>query len=280
MNGEAWSRVVHPAVLFLEVLALVGVGRALGGLLLGVKVREELCTRDNPAAGIVLGGYTLGLFLALAGLLQGDATTLAADALDLALHGAGALAGMALSAALWRVMLGIDLRKDVVEGRNLGAALLIAATFVAAGLIYQGALSGEGSRGLVAAGFFALGLGALFAAALLYEFFTPYDVGEEIGPKGNLAAALAAAGAVIAAGLIIGDAVAGDFLGWKESILETLPYFLPAALLPLVRWTIVDGLLLGFRRADREVAEDRNLAVGALEAAAYIGVAAVLAVLL
>lgn len=280
MNGESWSRVVHPAVLFLEVLALVGAGRLLGGLFLGVKVREELCSKDNPAAGLVLGGFYLGLFVALSGLLQGDATTLAADALDVALHGAGALAGMALSAALWRALLDLDLRKDVLEGRNVGAALLIAASFVAAGLIYQGALRGEDSRGLVAAGFFALGLGALFASILLYEFFTPYDVGEEIGPKGNLAASLAASGAVVAAGLLIGDAVGGDFLGWKQSLLDTLPYLLPAALLPLVRWTVVDGLLLGFRRSDREIAEDRNLAAGALEAAAYLGVAAVLVVLL
>ena len=280
MTAEALSRAVHPVVLFLEVLALVALGRALGGLAFGVKVREELCRKDNPAAGLVPGGFTLGLFLALAGLLQGDAGTLAADALDVALHGAGAFAGMGLSAALWRVLLQLDLRKDVLEGRNLGAALLIAASFVATGLIYQGALRGEDSRGLVAAGFFALGEGALFASILLYEILTPYDVAEEVGVKNNPAAAIAASGAVVAAGLIVGDAVAGDFVGWKDSILETLPYLLPAALLPVVRWTVVNGLLLGFGSADREIAEDRNVAVGAVEAAAYLGVAAVLVILL
>jgi uncharacterized membrane protein YjfL (UPF0719 family) len=280
MTLEALSRAAHPAVLFLEVLALVGVGRALGGLLLGVKVREQLWDKDNPAAGLVLGGFTLGLFLALAGLLQGEATTLAADALDVALHGAGALLGMGLAAGLWRVLLDLELRRDVIEARNLGAALLIAASFVATGLIYQGALSGEGSRGLVAAGFFALGQGALFAAVLLYEFLTPYDVAEEVGVKANSAAAVAASGAILAAGLLVGDAVSGDFESWKTSILATLPYLLPAALLPVVRWTIVNGLLLGFRSADREIAQDRNLAVGAVEAAAYVGVAVVLVVLL
>jgi uncharacterized membrane protein YjfL (UPF0719 family) len=280
VDPDAVSRTTHAAVLFLEVLALAGLGRALGGLLLGVKVREQLCAKDNPAAGLVLGGFTLGLFIALAGLMQGEASTLAVDALDTALHGAGAIAGMALAAALWRVLLELDLRRDVLEARNLGAALLIAASLVATGLIYQGALSGDGSRGWVAAGFFALGEGALFAAVLLYEFLTPYDVGEEVGAKANPAAAVAASGAVIAAGLIIGDAVAGDFHGWTASLLETLPYLLPAALLPLVRWTIVNGLLLGFGNADREIAQDRNLAVGAVEAAAYVGVAVVLVALL
>lgn len=280
MTFEALSRAVPPAVLFLEVLALVGLGRLLGGLLLGVKIREQLWSKDNPAAGLVLGGFTLGLFLALAGLLQGDATTLAADAGDVAIHGAGALAGMTLAAGLWRVLLDLDLGRDVVEGRNLGAALLIGVSFVATGLVYQGALSGDGSRGLVAAGFFALGQGALFAAVLLYEFLTPYDVAKEVGVKANAAAAVAASGAVLAAGLLVADAVAGDFGGWKASILETLPHLLPAALLPAVRWTIVNGLLLGGRSADREIAEDRNLAVGAVEAAAYVGVAVVLVVLL
>ena len=280
MIPEALSRAVHPAVLFLEVLALVGLGRALGGLLLGVKVREQLWDKDNPAAGLVLGGFTLGLFLALAGLLQGDPSTLAVDALDVALHGAGALAGMGLAAALWRVLLDLDLRQDVLEKRNLGAALVIAVSFIATGLIYQGALSGEGSRGLVAAGFFVLGQGALFAAVLIYEFLTPYDVAEEVGVKANAAAAVAASGAILAVGLLVGDAVSGDFEGWKASILATLPYLLPAALLPVVRWTIVNGLLLGGRSADREIAQDRNLAVGAVEAAAYVGVAVVLVVLL
>ena len=156
----------------------------------------------------------------------------------------------------------------------------MAASFVATGLVYRGALEGEGSRGLVTAVFFALGEGAVFASILLYEGLTPYDVCQESGQKGNTAAALAASGAVLASGLIVGDAVSGDFHGWQSTLIETLPYLLPAACLPVVRWTVVNGLLLGFGNADREISQDRNLAAGALEASAYVGTALVLVTLL
>jgi hypothetical protein len=48
---------------------------------------------------------------------------------------------------------------------------------------------------------------------------------------------------------------------------------IPLLALPLARWTLVNGLILGFGNVNREVAEDRNPAAGLVEAAAYVGIA-------
>jgi uncharacterized membrane protein YjfL (UPF0719 family) len=270
----ALSRALHAIVVFLEVLALVWIGKKATQIAARTDFDRELLSRDNPAAGVVLGGFYLALFTALSGLLAGEAgSSLGADLLLTAAHGAAAIVCLVLSAALWRPILQVDFRKDVLEGRNAGAALVAAAALVATGLIYRGALAGESDQAASVAAFFALGEGALLLAVLLYEWITPYDVYAEIADRRNLGAAIGAAGAILASGLIIGSAVTGDFTTWEESIAETLAYLLPLAALPIVRLLVVNGLLLGFGNVNREIAEDRNPAAGAVEASAYIGIA-------
>ncbi len=47
----------------------------------------------------------------------------------------------------------------------------------------------------------------------------------------------------------------------------------PLLALPLTRWAVVNGLILGFGSVNRQVAEERNPGAGLVEAAAYVGVA-------
>jgi hypothetical protein len=72
----------------------------------------------------------------------------------------------------------------------------------------------------------------------------------------------------------------GDFTSWKSSIRDALIHLIPLAALPVVRFLIVRGLLLGFRNVNREITEDRNPAVGLVEASAYVGMALVILQLL
>lgn len=271
----------HAAVLFLEVLVLAWIGKRAAQLASRTDFRLELMTRDNPAAGVVLGGFYVGLFTALSGLLSGDPSpSLGADLLLTAAHGGVAIAALLVSAALWRPVLQVDFTKDVIEGRNAGAALVAAAALVATGLIYRGALAGESESWASVAAFFAIGESALLLAILYYEWITPYGVYEEVGERANMGAALGASGAILASGLIIGNAVRGDFVSWELSIRDSLVYMIPVAGLPLVRWIVVNGLLLGGGSVNREITEDRNAAAGAVEGAAYIGTALFLVELL
>lgn len=266
-------RTGHASVLVVEVIALVWIGKKALELSSRVKFREELMGKDNPAAGVVLAGFLLALFIALSGLLMGKPGPLGHDALLVGLHGAGAIAALVVSSFLWTPIVHLSLRSDVIGARNLGAGLVSASILVATGLVYQGAVSGQGDNPATVAVFFALGEGALLLFLLLYEWTTSYGVYEEIGEKGNTAAALAFSGATIAAGLILGNAVEGEFTDWQESIREALEYMIPLLALPLVRWVVVNGLLLGFGNVNREIVEDRNPAAGLLEGATYVGIA-------
>jgi len=267
------SRAAHASVVLLEVIALLWIGRRALEAATRTKFRQQLMDKDNPAAGVLLAGFQLGLFLALSGLLAGQPGSLAHDAALTAAHGAGAIVALVCSSLLWRPLVHVDVREDILEKRSLGPGLVFASLLASTGLIYRGAVSGQGDNPATVAVFFAIGEGALLLSLLLYEWVTPYDVYDEIAQKSNLAAALSFTGACLGAGLILGNAVEGEFTGWRESILEALLYMTPLLALPFVRWIVVNGLLLGMGNVNREVKEDRNAAAGLVEGSAYVGLA-------
>jgi uncharacterized membrane protein YjfL (UPF0719 family) len=267
------SRAGHASVVLLEVIALVWIGRKALELTTRIRFREELTVKDNPAAGLACAGFYLSLFIALSGLLAGEPDTLARDTMLTAFHGAAAIVAIVLSSFLWRPLVHVSLREDILAARNIGAGVVTASVLVATGLVYRGAVHLEGENAAIVGVFFALGEGALLLHLLLYEWVTPYNVYEEIHAKSNLAAALSFAGATIAAGLILGHAVERGFTTWRESIQNSLKYMIPLLVLPLVRYTVVNGLFLGFGSVNREVVEDRNTAAGLVEGATYVGIA-------
>ena len=267
------SRAGHASVVLLEVIAFVWIGKKALELATRTRFREELMSKDNPAAGVALSGFYIALFLALSGLLSGEPGPLALDLRLTAIHGAVAILAIAVSSFAWGPIVHVSLRDDILAKRNLGAGLVCASILIATGLVYRGAVHLESENAAHVGAFFVLGEGALLLYLLLYEWVTPYDVAQEITEKDNVAAAVAFSGATVAAGLILGNAVEGAFTTWKESVTEALLYMTPVLALPLVRFVVVNGLFLGFGSVNREVAEDRNAAAGLVEASAYVGIA-------
>ena len=264
---ERWG---GAAAIFAEILILLAIGRAVAQILARGRFTRELTEKDNTAVALAVAGYYFGLFVALSGLLEGEPRTLTHDLMLVALHGLMGIACALFSAALWRPVLGIDFRSHLFESRNAAAGLVCGAGLVATGLIYRGSVQGEGGFGTALA-FFALGQAALYAVSLAYEWITPYDVRDEVIAKGNPAAAAAFAGAILAAGVIVGHAATGDFTSWRESLTGFLILLIPLAALPLVRWLVAGGLLFGFRSLSIEITRDRNLSAGVIEAVAYVG---------
>ena len=271
--AHALTRAGHASAILLEVIALVWIGKKALELATRTRFRGELMDKDNPATGMVLAGFQLSLFIALSGLLAGEAGTLLNDLRLTAIHGGTAILALVVTWFLWTPLLRVSLREDILAKRNLGAGLIMASAVVATGLIYRGAVHLQAEAPAQVAVFFVLGEGALCVSLLLYEWVTPYNVSQEIGEKANTAAAVSFAGGTIAAGLILGNAVEGTFQSWKVSITESLLYMTPILVLPLVRWVVVNGLFLGFGSVNREIIEDRNAAAGLVEASAYVGVA-------
>ncbi|MEB3223626.1 MAG: DUF350 domain-containing protein [Candidatus Sericytochromatia bacterium] len=274
------DRYVTVAAMLVEALALVWGAKQLWGVVLRRDMNQELTSHDNPAAAITLAGYFLSVFIALAGVASSPSQGLVQDLTSFLLFGAAGVAVLFGSVFVAPLITGIRLQRDIVESHNTSAAIVLAATFIATGLIFNGAVRGEGA-GLAAwvalLVFQALGQVVLGLVAHLFERITPFNLQQEIVEGKNIAAAAGYAGALVAMGMIVHNAVLGDIAtlatDWGAEVRTFLIWCVPLLLLWPVRSLVVNGVLLGFRNLDHEIAHDRNVGVGVIEAATYIGFA-------
>lgn len=270
-------------VLLVEAIALTYLAKKAWGWVLGVRLDDELTEADNPAAGVLMAGYLLGVLLALSGVLasppQGPKPVLWQEALSFGGFGLAGVAFLFLALLGAPLIAGVRLRRDVVQGRNVAAATVVAASFVASGLIFQGSVSGEGAGwvAVLAVVVFQV-LGQLWMAltALLFEWITPFKWRSEIVEHRNLAAAFGFAGAILGAGMLLRNAVGGGFTSWEHDLIGFALYGLPVFLLIPARPLLVAGVVLGRRNLNHEIGVDRNVAAGLLEGVSYLGFALLL----
>jgi uncharacterized membrane protein YjfL (UPF0719 family) len=270
------NRFLIVATLLAESLLLLWIAKRLWGLVLRRNVGQELTTNDNPAAAITLSGYLLGVFIALTGVMASPSQGPLKDALGFGAFGLAGVVILFLSVYGAPLVGGVKLRRDIVENRNVGSALVLFANFVATGLIFAGAVRGEGAGPMAWVTllvFQLVGQSLLALTAQLFKLITHFRLHHEIAEARNTAAAVGFAGALVAIGIVLNRAVSGSFAGWTASLGGVLIYSLPLLLLWPIRALVVNGLLLGFTGLDREIAVDRNVGVGVVEAAAYIGLA-------
>jgi uncharacterized membrane protein YjfL (UPF0719 family) len=256
-------------------------------LLTPYKVDDQLSSKDNPAFGLSLIGYYLGVFVVTIGATHGESASAAAagDGVstylrELGIDAAWALGGI-LALNLSRLLLdkivlrSFSTRKEIIDDKNIGMGAVEFGVYISSALVIAGAISGEGGGVATALAFYGLAQVSLFVWVVLYQFLTPYDVHAEL-EKDNVAAGIALGGNMIAMGLLLMRGCAGNFVSWGEN-LETFGYYALAAfvLLGLGRY-VIDGLFLPGRTLKEEIAEDRNLNAGYLEGGLLVGLAAVI----
>jgi uncharacterized membrane protein YjfL (UPF0719 family) len=174
-----------------------------------------------------------------------------------------------------RLFLGRQLRQQLVEQHNVAAGVVVAGVYIATSLTYSGVLSGEGGGLGILLLFFALGQLAFLLLTFVFRWLTTYDDVQEIA-AGNLAAALALAGLLVAVGFIVSWAVSGTYFGLADALQSFGSSLLFVVVLYPVRQIVVQMILLGgpirWRGSvlDSEIAQDKNVAAGLLEATAYI----------
>ena len=268
-----WSGISKSIALFLEVIILIWVSKQIARLILHKNLDHYITTLDNLAVAIAVSGYLLSIMLAVSGLLTGNPTTIANDLLIIGMYGLLAIILMLLSIVCWPISFRISLEKDIFLGRNISSAIVAFGGFISTGYIFKGSLTGEGGSVLHVTVFFIIGQVFLFATALIYQWITPYDIYEEVNKKSNIAASLGFAGALIAIGIIISNAVSGDFTDWDKSFKDLFLMLTPIILLWPVRLLFVNGLMLGWKNLNKEIIEDKNVGAGLFEAVSYIGLA-------
>ncbi len=237
-------------------------------------VREELVEKDNVALGVAMAGYYFGLILAIGGTLSGPSQGLENDLIDIGIYGLLAIILLNLSRLVndGLILHGFKIRDELIDDQNAGTGVVIAATYIATGLVIFGAVSGEIGGIVTTVIFWALGQAALVLAGLVYEWITPYSIHDEI-EKDNVAAGVAFAGALVGIGVIVFHASAGDFISWAVNLQDfAIEVVAGLILLPIVRF-ISDVILLPGQKLTDEIAnqEHPNLAAGFIEATSYVG---------
>lgn len=260
-------------VYLLAVLVLLFIGKLVYDVLhRGFSLREELLERDNLALAITVGGYYLGLVIAIGGVLVGPSEGLLIDLLDLGVFGLLAIALLNLSA--WindKVILRrFDNQKEIITDKNAGTGAIEAGNHIAVGLITAGALSGFGD--LVTAGaFWLLGQVAIIIAGLAYGAILPFDVHAEV-ERDNVAVGVAFAGVLVGFGNVIRFGIEGDFVSWQENLTRFGLFTLVGlVLLPFVRFVVDRMLLSGASLTDELVHQEKpNIGAGAIEGISYL----------
>ena len=260
-------------------LILLTLARLVLQRVLGSSLRVALTDHDNPAMGLAVAGYLFGVIWTITVLLGTPSSGgLWQDVLEVALYGGlGIVLLTVVSLVSCRLFLGLHVREQL-EAHNSAAAIVVGGAYVATSLTYSGALDGEGGGFWMLLLFFVLGQLALVAMTYVFRWLTGYDDVQEI-ESGNLAAGIAQAGLLIAMGVVVGQAASGEFTTLEDSLLGFVIALLIVVVFYPVRQLVVQCLILGaplrFRSIllDNEIAEDKNIAAGLLEASAYISTA-------
>lgn len=265
--------IVLGVVYLLSAMALFVVGKFLFDFThRGFGLKEQLIEQDNLAFALTLGGYMLGLTIALGGAMSGPSISLTVNLIDIFLY--GAIAMVLLNASVWindwLILHRFSGEKEILQDQNCGVGAIEAANSVAVGLIIYGTLA-AGGHVLEVLVFWALGQAALIASARVYNWMAPFDVQDAL-EKDNVAVGVAFAGMLLGIGNIVRFAAQGTFVSWSQNI----AFFVSVAVfglaaLPAARFAADRILLPGGRLTDELVHQEKpNIGVGVIEAVVYV----------
>ena len=246
---------------------------AYTGVYRRVNLKAEIFERGNNAVAVSTVGYLLGITIALGGVLTGASSGWRSDLADIGLFGLQTVVLMILASFLCEKILlpRFNNTKEVVEDHNLGTAFVEAGTHIANGLILLAIQQGSGGAWWMTLVFWLLTQVALILVALLYEAATPHSIHDEL-EKDNAAVGLGFGGVLVGMGNILSIAVAGDFVGWKTSLILFFSDAVFGLVVLFLIHKLTDLLLApGVKLSEQQTGDSPKIGAGALEAFGYIG---------
>jgi len=243
-----------------------------------VRSSYELVENDNLAFAFSHVGYFIGLLLAIGSAVLGESDGLVADMINIGIYGGLSIVLLNLSIIINDKLIfsKFDLKKEILEDKNVGTGIVQGANSIATGLIVLGAIHGEGFGAggpiVTALLYWALGQGILFLTTKVYNLITPYDIHEHI-EKNNVAVAVGYAGAIIAIANLIRFALMHDFQSWMITLEDVgIDVAIGLVFLPIARLLCDKILLPGKNLTDKIVNQEHpNVGAALVEAFAYAG---------
>jgi len=237
---------------------------------------EELTVRDNPAFGVCLAGYLLGLVIALAAAFPANAVS-PLDAF-ISMTYSGLLAIVLMRASIYvngRFILSrFCITDEMLRDRNVGTGFAVAGSSIATGLVLAGVLTGESDSYLFAVRdillYWALGQGLLIAGAALFSATAGYDVHGSLEHHDNPATGASLGGFLVALGILLGAILRNSSSSIVEELsIALIEVFVGGTLLLLSRF-VTERLILPRVNFADEIAVQHNTAAGLISATASI----------
>lgn len=272
-----WQDVMVSGIYLVTSFVLFWVGKVVYSVTSpAFHFKDELVEQDNAALAVAFSGYGLGLILAIGGVMAGPSHGLVIDLIDIGMYGLLSIVLMNLARLIndRLILHAFSTVDEIIRDQNVGTGAVLGASYVATGLVINGAVSGVLGGIVETLVFWLLGQLALVLAGLVYERIIGFDLHDEI-EKDNVAAGIAFAGALVGVGIIVRHAAAGDFISWDVNLQEfALEVILSLVLLPIVRFLADVVLLPGQKLTDEIAGQDTpNVGAGFIEAFSYVGAA-------
>ena len=255
---------------------------------------KELTEKDNPALGLSVMGYYLGIMIIYIGATLGPA--ISPDAyltneeyykdvgIQLGITAIWSFAGIFFlniaRGLLDKVNLrGVPLAKEIINDKNMGAGAIEFGSYIASALIIAASIYGETGNWVTAVLFFVLGQSSLIVFTALYQKITPFDIISQIN-KDNNAVGVALAGNLIAIGLVVAGAATVPFETWDTTLVDFGINLGLGIVFLLIGRFVADKVLLPGTSLNHEIENDRNVAAAFIESAAVISFAALIFILI
>ena len=280
---------------FVIMLGFMAALRLIASSIAGTSLAEILARRDNFAAGITLAGAVIAVSILMMGVVAGEAGRSYIDEISLmAAYGvlAGALMGVTRKIFDHIALPSVSIHAEILRG-NLAAGVVDAGNMISTAVMVRAAMSwidGSSFLGLVVVLVIYLFSQLLLLGATLYRkkvfeirHQQNYNQNGDNSDKtlaseianGNVALALRFAGHRLGVGLAV-PATSGmviydpalllwSLLAW--SVVAVMMFLAQTGFSIVLRQILLPGINIG-----QEVGEQRNIAIGSIEAAIYIGV--------
>lgn len=267
-------------IYLLQALLFLWIGSKAYAVLRKVSLSRQLAEQDNPAFAISFGGFMAALGIVIASVIQSPSPlgfTWQQELTSSVIWTFGSLVLLLVALFIndFVVFPKFKNRKEIIEDRNTGLAVVEAASFVGTALLIRASLSpqielvelGEPWLTLV---YFIVGQALFLLYSKVYPKVARIDLHGEL-EKDNPAVGLAFAGSLLSFALLLGNALM-RYDAIPTFVLLALGFVLVLGLLRLAIHLIFNGKV---SLAD-ELQKDRNWGVGLLEAIISLVIAAIL----
>jgi uncharacterized membrane protein YjfL (UPF0719 family) len=217
----------------------------------------QISTDDNLAVVLRRFGIFVGICIALLAVITDAATYM--DFAFFCIHGLLVLLIFFAAHFIndYIIIHGIR-NNDLIKAGNIPTGIIEAGAFIATGILVNGAFSGDEGGIVSATVFFFLGQAVMILAIYVHQKIYAFNVVQCVKDN-NVSAGIFVAGLLIAYSIILRASIAGDFLGWSNSLIA---FFLSAAvgMVALIVFERISGMIFLPKTSIRESIKSANAA--------------------